>query len=375
MYFKLKIVNISKIKIIALTVFAVWVSFSCSEDEDSNVRPNTTQTDWVKSNGFDEGIINSIYIDNKLFLMGVNTFYNDASMSASNVPFIFEKFNSRPGWHKLPISSKILVTKTELDVFLFPVSNLSDENHIKINPKEIDPTFIKFEDIPRWQSEGMGISGSGSVLIPYRTAEEGIAENNPSFMLINTSLVNNNIAVSDVKVINPEIINYYDQVYQIDSFENFFIVTVGNVVVQINDQGIVSNIGTFNSFRSTVANNEIHSFGINRTSGEVSYFKSRIDGTNRQLISKRAIEPLFDGLEITSINDKIIGFKNDKIYLIEMGSSGMKMTEMNNAKLEGGFITSIVLVNDNTVLVTATCHIICGAYSKSLDKFFETKNP
>lgn len=375
MYFKLKIVNISKIRILVLTAFTVWVSFSCSKDEDSNLTPSTTQTNWIKVNGIDEGIINSTYEENKLFLMGANTFYNDASITSTNTPFIFEKFNSRPGWHKLPISNKVLATKTELDIFILPVSGLADENNIKINPKTFDPTFIKFEDIPRWQSEGMGISGKGSVLIPYRTAQEGIAENNPSFMLINTSLINNKIAVTDVKVINPEIINYYDQVYQIDSFDSFFIVTVGNVIVQISDQGVVSNVGTFNSFRSTVAHNEIHSFGINRTSGEVSYFKSRIDGSNRQLISKRAIEPLFDGLEITSIDNKIIGFKNDKIYLIEMGSSGMKMREMNNAKLEGGFITSIVLVNDNAVLVTATCHIICGAYSKSLDKFFEIKNP
>ncbi|MCH7405907.1 hypothetical protein [Belliella aquatica] len=375
MYFKLKIVHLSKIRILVLTMFAVWISFSCSEDEDSNLTPNTTQTNWVKSSGFDEGIINSIYTDNKLYIMGANTFYSDASITSTNTPFIFEKFNSRPGWHKLPISNTVLASKTELDIFILPVSGLADENHIKINPKTYDPTFIKFEDIPRWQSEGMGISNSGSILVPYRTAKEGIAENNPSFLLINTSEVNTKIIVTDVKVVNPEIINYYDQVYQIDSFNDFFILTVGNEIIQISDLGVVSNIGTFNSFRSTVSNNEIHSFGINRTLGEVSYFKSRIDGTNRQLISKKSIEPLFDGLEIISINNQIIGFKNDKIYLIEMGSNGMKMTELNNAKLEGGFITSIVLVNENTVLVTATCHVICGAYSKSLDNFFEVKNP
>lgn len=366
--------DISKIRILALTVFTVWISFSCSKDEDSNLTPSTSQTNWVKSNGFDEGIINSIYIDNKLFLMGDNSFYKDASLTSANIPYKFEKFNSRPGWHKLPVSNTVLATKTELEIFILPVSGLADENIVKLNPKTFDPAFIKFEDIPRWQSEGMGISGSGVVLVPYRTAKEGIAENNPSFLLIKTSQVNNKIFVTDVKVIKSEIINYYDQAYQMSSFNNFFIVTVGNVIVQISDQGVVSNIGTFNSFISTIANNEIHSFGINRAAKEVSYFKSKLDGTNRQLVSKRPIEPLFDGLELTSVDNKIIGFKNDKIYLIEMGSSGMKMTELNNAKLEGGFITSILLVNENTVLATTLCHVICGGFTKSLDKFFEIKN-
>ncbi len=361
------------IKIIGFLLVTSWLNFACSKDNDKDMDPNTSQTNWEKSKGFEEGIFNSLYIDNKLYLVGANTFYKEAMMNELNSPFGFERYITRPGWHKLPVSNKVLATRTELDVFILPVSNLSDEKFLKVDLKSYDPTFIKIEDIPRWQSEGLGISGNGTVMVPYRTAKDGIAENNPSIMLIKTSNQDNSIVINEVKIIKLQILNYYDLVYQVDSFDNFFLVTVGNVVVQISDTGTITTLGTFNSIRSMTIKNEIISFGIDRVKNEVSYFKSKMDGGNRQLVSKFPLEPLFDGLELTSINDKIVGFKNDKIYLIEIESNKMKLSELNNSKLEGGFITSITSVNQNMVLVTATCHIICGGYTKASDKFFERK--
>ena len=361
------------LKIIAYASFICWLSFACSKDNDEDMVPYTPQTNWEKSKGLEEGIFNSLYIDNKLYLLGASNFYKDGNISDTNIPFSFEKYITRPGWHKLPVSNKVLATRTELDVFILSVSNLTEDQFLKIDLKSFDPTFIKLEDIPRWQSEGLGISGNGTILIPYRTAKEGIAENNPSLMLIRTSNKNNEIVIEEVKNIKLQVLSYYDLVYQVDSFENFFLITVGNIVIQLTDQGEVSTVGAFNTLRSLIIKDEVISFGIDRIKNEVSYFKSRMDGGNRQLVRKIPLEPLFDGLELTSINDKIIGYKNDKIYLIELETNKMKLSELNNSKLEGGFITSIISINENKVLVTATCHIICGGYTKPLNNFFEIK--
>ncbi|MCH7400135.1 hypothetical protein MM236_19220 [Belliella sp. DSM 107340] len=363
----------TQIKIIIYILILGYISFSCSKEDGENINPNIQQTEWAQSSSVFDGIINGAMIDGKLILMGYNSIYNDVQLNVENNPFIFEKFISRPGWYKLPISSKILASRTETDIYIAPLSNLQESSFVKIDPRSYDASFTGFEDIPRWQSEALGISGSGAVLVPYRTSQEGIAENNPSFFLIQTSLNGQELTVINIVSIKPQVIDYYDQIYQIVSFEDYFIINIAGEVLQISDQGETTRIGSYNSYKTVILKDEMYSFGTHNTNQEITLYKSNKNGTQRQIANKFPIDPVFANLQLTTINDQIIGFNNDKIYLVNVGTNRLSLTELNNSKLEGGFISSINQVNSETVLVTTTCNAVCGSFTKRISNFFEEK--
>ena len=373
MYINQKDMGRLKLKIVFCLVIVGCFSFACTKEDSTDVNPNTGQTDWTKSQGINEGILNGALIDNQVYLVGSNTFYTNAQALGNNSPFNFDKYISRPGWYKLPVSDKILVTRTETNIYIAPVSNLNESNFIKIDPKDYDSSFTGFEDIPRWQSEALGISGSGVALVPYRTSQEGIAENNPSFFLIKTSLVGEKLTLNEVKLIKPNVIDYYDQIYQIESFDEFFIVNIAGEVLQVNDRGDKLKIGAFNSFKSVILKGELFSFGVHNTNQEITLYQSTPDGKNRKVTNTFPIDLTFSNLKLTTINNEIIGFNNDKIYLIDIESNRLNLTELNNSKLEGGYISSIIQVNEETVLVTTLCNVICGGFTKQLTNFFELK--
>lgn len=362
------------LKIKSLWIILVSTSFFFSCTEDSDLVKNSGDTAWSKAIGFDEAIINSAYLNEKLYLMGSNSFFADAKLTTPNTPFYYDKFISRPGWQKLPISDKILITKSELNIFFFSVSNLNDQNKVEINTKEIDPDFMKFEEIPSYQGESMGVTENGTVLVPYRAAISGIAENNPRFIIIKTSSSSGKIEITETKVLKPNILFTYDQVLAITSFSNFFVANIGGSIVKINENGEITDLGNFNSYKTVKINSEILSFGLNNSKNELTFFKSDLNGNNRREISKFPLEDPMNTVQLSSIDNKIIGFSGDKIYVIEVEPNRLKISELVNTKLEGGFISSITMADSNTVLVTAACHIICGGFSKPLETFFETKN-
>ncbi|MCH7410842.1 hypothetical protein MM239_15650 [Belliella sp. DSM 111904] len=357
----------------AIAIIIMIYCVACSKVDDIPADPISAQTNWVKSNSVDEAILNSSFSNGELNLIAVENYYKNIHLKSPANPKSFKGFISRPGWHKLPIHNQLFVSRTETDIYIAPSGDMSNESFIKLSPKDYDKNFIRFEDIPSWQGESFGLSGTGLILIPYRTAIAGIAENEPSFLLIETAENQNSVNVANVSLIKPNVIDYFDQVYQISSYDDFFIANIGGVIVQINSDKSINTVGSFNYFKSAVLEDEIVSFGIHLQSNSVTTFKSSKNGKNRTETNKLTLPSEFSDIEITTIDNKIIGFKNDRIYKIELAPNEMKITPLVNKNLEEGFITSITQAN-NTVVVTALCHVICGVYTKPLSDFFEVKN-
>jgi len=383
LYLRDKIINTMKNQMTYRLIipFLVLILFSnCKDKDEVTPEPPVTvvpNVDWTKSENFEDGLYLSKVIDGRLFAINGRNFYYDVDLNSATNPQNFAPYLSRAGRYRIPISDKVLATRTETDIFIFPANDISIEKSKNIKLTEEDVFFKFFEDIPFWQGDAWGLNSLGTILIPYRVQKAGIAVDSPYFILIKTEInENGEIEIKEKKLIQEEIIGYYDNCYRIESFGSFFLAQVGVHTFRIDNDGTVEKISDSTS-KSVKLDNEIVSIETDRNSGEISIKKSNLEGKNWSTVGKFPYNQTVFQAEYSGVDNKIIGFLGSELFQLNINQNKLELIYLQDSKLEGGKISSISLLDNSKVFVTSVCDgpiRNCGGFYKSLSDFFKPKN-
>jgi hypothetical protein len=358
----------------------VLILFSnCKEEDEVIPEPPVTvvpNVDWTKSVNFENGLYLSEVIDGRLFAINGRNFYYDVDINSAANSQEFAKFQTRAGRYRIPVSDKVFATRTETDIFLFPANDINEEKSMKINLEQEDPFFKIFEDIPFWQGDAWGINSLGTILIPYRVQKGGIAVDSPYFILLRTELnENGEVVLKEKKLIQEELINYYDNCYRIESFGTFFLAQVGVQTFRIDDNGTVEKISDSPS-KSAKVGNEIMSVETDRFTGDIIIRKGNLEGKNWTTVGKFPFNQSVYQAEFAGIDNKLVGFLGSDLFELKITQNKLELIYLQNSKLEGGKISSISLLVDDKVFLTSVCDgpiRNCGGFYKSLSDFFKPK--
>ncbi|RZS98440.1 hypothetical protein BC751_4095 [Cecembia calidifontis] len=278
-------------------------------------------------------------------------------------------FLTRLGRYKLPLSNSVFASRTELDVFLFPVGDVSQQNATILRMRDVDPDFANFEDIPFWQGEIIGLTPNGShVLIPYRKIVNGIARNNPSFLFLNVALEQGRVVIRESRILNEEIRDYFVDTGSIASFGNFFLVKVEGTTFKVNFSGQFEQISNMNT-KATVLGNQVYFMLENRETNRLMVYRADINGNNRTLVGedRLSIETLSASFGV--IDGHIIGYSGNNLFRLNLSNNQVKIEMLNNEGIRGA-ISSIQQVGDE-VFITVIREGTGGAFKKPLKDFFE----
>lgn len=359
--------------IVFLSILAVLTN--CKEIEEVTPEPVIPTVNWTKLENSTGRLINGKVFDGKLLKLGVSDFFYDLKLNEPSNPQSFREYLTRVGRYKPPFNEKILGTRTETDMFIFPTNDISLNSAIRFAGSDLDENFKSFEDIPLWRGDIFGISNLGTVLVPYRAVNNGIAENTPFFFLFNTAIVDNKIEIVNFINVKNDLFFSYQDVNSIQSFESFFLVQIGPRTYKIDNIGTLTEIST-NPMKAFNFSNEIRSLELDRAANEFIFKKADLNGNNWQTIGRFSNDPALRSAEFVEIDNRIIGFEGIDIFELIINGNNIKINYLQNNNLEGGGITSISLFNNDTVLITTTClnaTTNCGLFSKSLSDFFKPR--
>lgn len=359
----------SNITSILISLFLVLSLLnSCIENNENEVaEPKLEQVNpWQNFSNLKLEVYNAKQTPSGWIIVGRNGFFrgNDLENLKDLIPF--QDFQTRLGRYRVPISSHFLATRTESEVFLHGFNQPNQSDPIKLS--NFDPNFIGFEDIPFWQGEMMGLTEEGVLLFSYRTAENNIANDSPSFFLVNTENNNGKIEIKSTKIIDYPFITWFDNNYSIESFNEFFLVQVSGTTFKIKLNGEVNKHVDLPS-RSIINGNQLITIATDMRKGELSVFTSGIGSDNVNKISSKEVSVRYLGANYELIGDRLIGFKNDEIFELNF-ESGLNIKPLNNSNLKGNTITSIKLFDNDKILITSMCDkspSSCGVFITDLD--------
>lgn len=357
----------------ASIILVLFSLMSCKDTEEINPEKNTPLVEWVKLDNVDRRILNTKVINGKLHAVSNVDFYYDLKVNESAEIQSFRDYITRIGRYRAPFNGDLLGTRTESDILIFPSYDISLEKGVRIKGLELDESFKSFEDVPVWRGDMFGISNNGSVLIPYRSVQNGIAENTPHFFLFNAKLENDKIEFSEVLKIKQELFSSYQDCNKILSFDDFFLVQIGNRTFKIDNAGVIEEIST-NPVIAFKFSQELRSLELDRVANEFIYKKADSNGMNWQVLGRLPNVPALRNAEFVEIDGRIIGFDGLDIFEVAItNGNSLNINYFQSNKLEGGYITSISKLNENTIIISTNCNAPstnCGIFSKSVSEFF-----
>jgi hypothetical protein len=359
--------------IVFLSILALLTN--CKEIEEVTPEPVIPTVNWTKLENNTGRLINGKVYEGKLLKLGVSEFFYDLKLNEPSNPQSFREFLTRVGRYKAPFNDKILGTRTETDIFIFPSNDISLNSAIRFSARDLDENFKSFEDIPVWRGDVFGITNLGTVLVPYRAVNNGIAENTPFFFLFNTAIVDNKIEIVNFLNVKNDLFFTYQDVNNIQSFESFFLVQIGQRTFKIDNIGSLNEIST-NPMKAFKFGNEIRSLELDRAANEFIFKKADLNGNNWQTIGRFSNEPALRFAEFIEIDNRIIGFEGIDVFELVINGNNVKINYLQNNNLEGGSITSISLLNSNTIVLTTNCispSTNCGIFTKSLSDFLKPR--
>ena len=349
---------------------------NCKEIEEVSPEPNIPVVNWNKLENFQERVYNMSIINEKLYATGTASYFSDIDVNNDLNPQFFWNYIARTGRYKLPISSKVLVSRSETEIFIFPSDKINPENLLRVPKEDFDAEFRFFEDIPRWEGDFIGLTNSGIALFPYRKIIKGFAKNSPNFLLIKAEVENDVASIKDYKIIDRDVDNLitnFNNCSRIESFDDFFLVQIGQEIYKITTEGVISEF-TKSQSRSVQVNNTTYSFANNINKRIIEVFASDRLGNDINLIGQTEYNEIFTRGEFFEVNNQIvIAFRNNIFHVI-LENGNIKIIELENSNLDAGDIYEIILLPDNTVLVSNICNTPnCGVFKKDLKDFFQQK--
>ncbi|WP_009036010.1 hypothetical protein [Indibacter alkaliphilus] len=345
---------------------------SCIENNENEVgEPKLEQVNpWQNFSNLKLEVYNAKKTPSGWIIVGRNGFLRGNDLENLKDPIPFQDFQTRLGRYRVPISSHFLATRTESEVFLHGFNQPNQSDPMKLSISNFDPNFIGFEDIPFWQGEMMGLTEGGVLLLSYRTAENNIAKDNPSFFIVNTETNNSKIEIKSTKIIDYPFISWFDNNYSIESFNEFFLVQVSGTTFKIKLNGEVTKLVDYPS-KSLIKGDQLITMATDMRKGELSIFTSGLGTDNANKIVSKEVSIRYLNAEYELIGNRIIGYKNDEIFELNF-DSGLNIKPLNNSNLKGNTITSIKLYENDKVLITSMCDkspSSCGVFVTNLDNF------
>lgn len=352
---------------------------ACNQDPEDEVDtiPLQEPAPWQKSPQITEGLFNSVSTGNEIFAIAANRLIRKSIGNQGDVTSQdFSNFLSRAGRYKIPLAQDRIVLHTERDIRIFPNNSINEADGIHLSVFDLDPNFVSFEFIAFWQGEPIGINNNGVALIPYRSSVNNTADQNPSFFLITTSLVNGKVVMDDYKIIKPTNSTFQVGVSRVRSFDNFFVVQIGTAAVAINQDGTFNEINRITS-RAVRVNDEVWTLALNRNNSEMTVYKSPIQSSNWSNAGTYSISnPDIMIADFASVDGQLIAVLPQQLYRLRVLRNSVEIIELDNTNISSGVITSLIKSSDSEVLVTVLCEgqsTDCGIYTKSINNFFAPK--
>ncbi len=358
-------------------------TYSC-EPKEQPVIPEK----WEKVRGFEEGLFDAREIDGKLYTASWTRIYPDASLQGPNSFVDLSPFLGAMSPYKLPISEKLIAVMSPTKLTILPLGDPSAENALVLTMKDIEPEFLEFNLGGSSADDELVIYPDGSVIVPYRSRNEEGIKNTPDFLWVKTAFDAGKVVLLETKLIKEEHFNQNVAVNNMKSFESFTRVAIGDKTFDIDRAGNMEL--RFEQFSKSVqVGNEIFTFAITSPFENTLYhvYKSDLTGKNNQLIGT------YDSSNIAKQDNLVFSQRSSSlhsvdgiillqtawsIYVVSVDGQRISLTELENKGLENADITSIILLGDSNVLVTAACsdngvYYNCGGFTKSIANFFKPK--
>ncbi|EKB47464.1 hypothetical protein [Cecembia lonarensis] len=361
----------------------VLLSYSCSDDPEPTpppvneppvneepTTPPTSNVNWNRVSVFSEDMYNSTYLDGKFTALGRNFLYYDASLETENERQFLGDYLTRLGRYKLPLSDKIFVSRTELDVLIFPMGELDPSKQITLRLSEIDPAFKAFEDIQFWQGDVLGVNKSGTaVLVPYRTIKDGLSVNNPSFLLLKTDLEDGVVVVKDTLIVDENIRDFYVEASAVSSNENFFIVNIEGRSYLIDHDGNVEELSEHRVV-AVEKGNQVFFIEEDRRRDKLVVYVSGPEGKNRNLVGETDLNEDLIRADYTVVRDQLVGFEGNKIFKLTTANNQVRVDMLPNGSVAGA-ISSMNQIGEDKVVITIIRQGQGGAFSLSVNSLLD----
>lgn len=361
------------IKSFALGTFIILFLQGCNTNEEIPTEPIV----WERAAGFGTApLLGSSLLNQELFVTSEAGRYPNASLDGPNDFQGFGIEQNKPGRYRFPVSDKVVASNNDYQIVFEAPKNVGlSGKAIKLNMRELDPDFQYFFDLPYFVGDAIGIDKNGTVLVPYHSAKDGFAKSSPDFVMIKTELVEGELEILELKLIKENYIQGMNSVTRLNSFESFFQIRIGPYTYNIGADG-KPKLKHEHLTKSFQFGNEIISFGaLFGQSSPLFAYRSNLNGENTQLINTFN-DPSILQLEFTAVDGRIIGYGNSQLFLIDLQESNIKITELDNTKLEGSYITSVTVADDNRVLVTSAPipgFDLAGGFYKPIEELFKPR--
>ncbi len=344
--------------------------FSCSGDDEINpkIEVPVTSVPWEKVQGLSLDVYNSLYKEEKLTILDRNNLFFDTQLDAVGNPQSIVNFLTRLGRYRLPLSKDVFVSRSETQLFLFPNAEVNNENSLVVDPKNYDPTFSSFEDIPFWQGDVLGLDPNGTtVLVPYRTTENGFATSNPNFLLLKIAFEEGKVVLNEHVLIKENFTSYFVETENIRSLSNFFLIQVEGKTYSIDFKGELRLIADA-PLTPVELEDQLVFFQENRVEGKIAVWVSDKNGANLSAFGEFTLSLEKLGANYSSVDNQIVGYSGRNLFMVNLGSSSATAQMLNNNGIEGA-ISSITQVGAEDVLITLVSSGQGGAVIKPVAHF------
>ncbi|PVY41644.1 hypothetical protein [Pontibacter virosus] len=273
--------------------------------------------------------------------------------------------------NKYPMNSSIFAG-TEDDVLYFrTVSDpVTSGAGLRLDAKEIDPSFLGFELIMSNTLESMAISENNVVLVPYKylNEESGRAELRYFLFKLGIDKANQSFAkivLEETKILTPVQVGGYVR-YIRSHHNNFYVATdwgfykiteEGEIDFQMPDQVAYATFEHKGDLYTIARHGRRQTHALFRAvSGQTWSLDAHVGGTA-------------EWLSYHAISDEILlASYNSQIFEVEPGIDKLQLRELDNTGLEGHSITSIAKVSDKVYIGTQS-----GLFSKAAEHLLTYK--
>lgn len=366
-------------------VLIIIVLFSISCEKENIVEVFKTHK-WNNHPAFqyDNSILlNSFSVDSSYMVISGTDFFSKVGDVANlgGYDSIFEddfikqkNIAIKPVSRKIPITSQITVTYKETGSSAAQVNFISTANYgsaasysTTLKMEEVDPTFSGFNFERAAWNDCIAINENGQVLIPYYSRSNEVVQ--LRLLLVNTQQTGSSMLpteILDTKIIKIED-EYEYHVNYLQSSNELFFVTTDSKTYRIDTEGnLTDKFDDFHLYDMVQRNDTLYAFGYDFTLGQNEFLHSTNNGKIWNKTSTSEFE--IAHLNLTTIEDKTIGYWRSQIWQVMFSDSGYSVVELDNDGLAGEIITSITAYKNKVYATTRS-----GLFYRNLSNLFEIK--
>ena len=301
--------------------------------------------------------LNSYANDDQLFLLNYKWFN---ILNEDDELMVLSTWFNLPSDKKLPICSDFFMMYNTWGSLMFkPTANsINAYTSLLFHLNDLDKDFSYFEFVSYYLGECALINQNNQVLVPYVTRIESQSQLKVALIDISVEygIYDTFLDTTSVKLIEiPTVQNY---VLSTTTYKKNFFVTAGNSVFRINEKGDVIEVLDHRLYNIVELEGTL--YGVS----EDYMYHSSDEGLT--WIQSYKIPTIWN-IRLTKLDNKIIGYLDDKLYKFEINEGGLEIFELDNDGLEGKSITSLSKFNDK---IYATS--LSGVYYKSANDFFDS---